>query len=339
VLDIFIIDKKTDPNWFKFEEEEYYDYSSSAIQGEVKFHLSGIIPENGIYKSENALVFHDGLTLNSDLKILADLSWLGKDYNNFRTDLIDSLFNRQVTNVRSRKGVCLNLCSPWASYNYAHYLLDVLTKFEMVEKACPIPMRDFDFFLLPHSASIDVLSIIKPLNIPHDKIIWNKYSHRVQYKFDVTYTPSLRGAARISRKNSFNRLKGLLSDSVPFRRLYVCRNGYSRNMSNESEIWNILRNFNFQKITPSSKDETLKIFNEASIVVGAHGAGLANIFACQPKTDIIELMPSTHSYPYYISLAHACGLNHQIIMSDSNDSFHINEQTLTDCLFKSLNKQ
>jgi capsular polysaccharide biosynthesis protein len=109
-------------------------------------------------------------------------------------------------------------------------------------------------------------------------------------------------------------------------------------MSNEPEIWGILKKFGFEKINPPIGQETLKTFNEATIVVGAHGAGLLSIFACQPQTKVIELTPLSHSYPYYISLSQACGFEHEIISSDTAERFHIDQKKLTESLIKNLNK-
>ena len=36
------------------------------------------------------------------------------------------------------------------------------------------------------------------------------------------------------------------------------------------------------------------MFNNTSIILGAHGASLANIIFCRPRTKIIELIPADH---------------------------------------------
>ena len=36
------------------------------------------------------------------------------------------------------------------------------------------------------------------------------------------------------------------------------------------------------------------LFNEASIVIGAHGAAFTNIIFCKQKTKVIEIIPENH---------------------------------------------
>jgi capsular polysaccharide biosynthesis protein len=40
--------------------------------------------------------------------------------------------------------------------------------------------------------------------------------------------------------------------------------------------------------------EQIFLFNEASIIVGAHGAAFSNIIFCKPETKIIEIIPESH---------------------------------------------
>eukprot|EP00927_Polykrikos_kofoidii_P055988 TRINITY_DN50166_c0_g1_i1.p1 TRINITY_DN50166_c0_g1~~TRINITY_DN50166_c0_g1_i1.p1 ORF type:complete len:674 (-),score=65.48 TRINITY_DN50166_c0_g1_i1:141-2162(-) len=59
-----------------------------------------------------------------------------------------------------------------------------------------------------------------------------------------------------------------------------------------------------------SVDKVRKLFSEASVIVGVHGAGLSNILYCQPQTVVIELtLPQPHAM-YYSHLAAAINLSY-----------------------------
>ena len=43
------------------------------------------------------------------------------------------------------------------------------------------------------------------------------------------------------------------------------------------------------KLAELSFNEQIKIFNEAKIIIGSHGAGLTNLIFCEPSTKVIEI--------------------------------------------------
>ena len=54
------------------------------------------------------------------------------------------------------------------------------------------------------------------------------------------------------------------------------------------------RGFTIYNPEKLSIEEQIYLFNEASIVAGAHGAAFTNIIFCKPKTKIIEIIPESH---------------------------------------------
>ena len=66
---------------------------------------------------------------------------------------------------------------------------------------------------------------------------------------------------------------------------------------NNEEIIKFLENegFTSYKIGQLSFEKQIYLFNNAKIIIGAHGAGFANLAFCKKNTKIIEIKPKSHS--------------------------------------------
>jgi capsular polysaccharide biosynthesis protein/exopolysaccharide biosynthesis predicted pyruvyltransferase EpsI len=337
------INKASDPNWFKFEDGVCYDYSNYFAKQNTDMPKKAALSENGIYKINNGIVFHDGMCVSEKHQVYSDLFWYGGGEDLYpKGSWAQKFYKRKIHNVQRRQGKCLNLLTPWADINYGHFVLDCLTRLEIVENASPIKIEDFDYILLPKYNGDIYDTMIDFFKIPRNKIINGDES--VQYQFEEMYSPSLRAMARISRVGSLNRIKEALSlrNDKPSKRLYISRKGFSRNIRNEDEVWSLLKLYGFEKINPKQEGDSYNLFNSATVILGPHGAGLTNMFCCPKDTKIIELVPYYHRYPWYMSLAHACNLpyyglvcgDEHVFEVDLNELKKILEETGIDQIYK-----
>ena len=72
----------------------------------------------------------------------------------------------------------------------------------------------------------------------------------------------------------------------------------------------------FEVVDPgalSYRDQT-RLFHEADVVAGEHGANLSNCGFCRPGTLVVELFHPTRNNLCYVSLAEASGLLHRSIL-------------------------
>ena len=77
------------------------------------------------------------------------------------------------------------------------------------------------------------------------------------------------------------------------RRLYISRAGANkRKVVNEQELIEALAALGFESIEAESLRlaDQARLFSEAELVVGAHGAGLTNILFAAPGTRVIEIL-------------------------------------------------
>ena len=91
---------------------------------------------------------------------------------------------------------------------------------------------------------------------------------------------------------------------MPFIKKYKPNNTYSkfiyisredalyRRVLNEYELLNSTNFYKFQKIVPTKLSllEQMYIFNNAEIIIGAHGAGLSNLLFCNENCKVIEIV-------------------------------------------------
>ena len=90
------------------------------------------------------------------------------------------------------------------------------------------------------------------------------------------------------------------------RAIFVSRvDSKDRVMRNEYELIARLLRWGIEPVELSSLDldEQIALFRDTRLVVGAHGAGLANIVFCQPGTVLYELLPAHYVNPCVAHLA------------------------------------
>jgi hypothetical protein len=98
----------------------------------------------------------------------------------------------------------------------------------------------------------------------------------------------------------------------PYRRIYISRLDTSaRRMANEDRLIQALTELEFEIITLSSMSvsDQIRAFSEARVVVGPHGAGLANILFSRPGTRLLELRQETYQNDCMRVLAQTSGVH------------------------------
>ncbi|MBN9619193.1 MAG: glycosyltransferase family 61 protein, partial [Actinobacteria bacterium] len=93
---------------------------------------------------------------------------------------------------------------------------------------------------------------------------------------------------------------------APGRGIYVTRGGAANNRQivNEDDVIAALRRRGFEVIDPARMPvrEQVRAFAEASVIVAAHGAALANLVFASPGASVVELFPAAGVLPDYWKL-------------------------------------
>ena len=112
------------------------------------------------------------------------------------------------------------------------------------------------------------------------------------------------------------------SNEHPSSLLYLDRSECKgRKIVNHEEVWDLLKNFGFQKISPHSLsfESQQEIFAQARLIVSPHGAALANLVFTQPGTCVIELFSPHFIHPCYWKIANLCQLKYQWIVGQGSE--------------------
>ena len=196
------------------------------------------------------------------------------------------------------------------SNGYFHWLTDTLPKIVYAKKK----YNSF-IIVLPRELRIKfILSSLKKLKIKFFFLKKNK-----NYTFNkLVYIGNLYPSGN-PRKKFISDMKTLLSyKSKNKRRIYISRNkSHRRKISNEDELINLLKKFNFKTVYAEkiSFDNQIKLFSSSNYVVGLHGAGLSNLIWMKEKSNILEIRPEKDLYlNCYFNLASLLNINYNYII-------------------------
>lgn len=127
---------------------------------------------------------------------------------------------------------------------------------------------------------------------------------------DKVIFTSFEGSSGFVRQKDIEALHRTFSTTMvrdaPGRKLYVSRKkSAKRKISNEEDVEAALRSKGFLIVYAEELDflEQIKRFSSAQMVVGVHGAGLANIVWCSMGTPILEIFPFDFTHSCFATLA------------------------------------
>ena len=217
---------------------------------------------------------------------------------------INSHVKKEIDNVCLKKGTprikikkngkLLALIQDASENNFSHWLLDILPRLKIFEQNNSI--EEIDYFLLPelkYSFQRETLEIlnIEIIYIPEWIINWlrEKFLAHAEYK-------------------NFN------------EKIYIDRSDSLFNhcqIINSDEVWEFLKNEGFTKIrsTEITFKNQIGLFNSATTIVGAHGAGLTNMIFSKSNTNIIEFAPENHPNNFFQRVSLINNLNYRKIVS------------------------
>ena len=229
--------------------------------------------------------------------------------------------------LRKIKGNVISLVQGASGYNnYAHWLFDIVPKMKILSEAYNLKKIDYFYFSKLNSFQKATFKILK---LNSNKIIDSKInkhclldnlifcSHPNYFKgtFSTAQNNLPRWIVNFLRKRF---LKNSAKKIKNFNKIYIDRSDSQFNhcrIVNDSEIKNYLRKEGFKivKLSKFSFKKQISIFKNCNIVIGPHGAGMANLIFCKRKTKVIEIKYLGHPNNVYKRISKFNKLNHRLI--------------------------
>ena len=275
--------------------EEYTGYDSEAFVATIP--NARVIMRTGVVISPDDRVFEQSCSWGIQY-ILGDA-----EYNSLRSLARGKKLRGAYTTIVSRT---------WR--NYFHWFTECLPRICVLGNTPPFPL------LFPakserwHLESLGLLGFTKGQIATVDQNC---------YEVDSLVFPSFAGwtghtagwALRELRERLWNH-----SQPTGARRLYVGRVGTAhRRVTNEDKLIQALEREGFEIFDGANMSLAgqVKLFAEAELILGVHGAGMTNIISARPGTKIIEIFDPEHFVECYCNLTDGLDLKYWYMFAEN----------------------
>ena len=290
-----------DEIWPTLHEPFHYDTSSVWVAQ---------IPRGRILGGNIAVMTPEGVVLED-----VSIDW-GANQGNHR--IMRQLCLPKMKRIAGQVAVLAST----GSANYYHWLFDVLPRLEILRKAGSLQNPNLSFILE------------RPLNtFQRDSLRFYGFDlPRVFFLEDFPLMeceemilPSLPGRIGDVPPWVCDFLRGpqvALPPSTKKSNMYFItrRKTTSRNLLNEQPLLDSLASLGVQAVEPQDLPfhEQVALFANADVIIGTHGAGLANIVFCKPNSQVVELIPSEYRNKCYWALAGNIPLRYSYIIGEKS---------------------
>ncbi len=270
-------------------------------------------PDNlkySIYKIKNCRIFNDfveNVAIISENKVIDKIS-----YQQIKGEFKDANHNSVLykgTPYLKKKinGRVLSLTQGASGHkNYFHWLYDILPKINICSKNYDINKLDYFYISKLEEYQKSTLKILGYDNI---KIIdSNKNRHIQANEVICSEHPWYKKGFILEEAKKIPEwiIKWISDSFISHAKQFNCNEKVFIDRSdsafshcqfvNNKEIINFLENegFTSYKIGQLSFQEQVYLFNNAKVIIGAHGAAFANVAFCKKNTKILEIKPKKH---------------------------------------------
>jgi len=306
---------------------EPYNYTPAVNNNELpaafqhQFSQRASIPERSIYILNNVKCTYDCIVFKNFRIFIPSLAaeW-NKDILDY-SFLLRQWYGHHFSLAPSAEGVAL-IYDQWSG-NYYHWLIDCLPRLLILKEKFPgyllLLPKDRPPFM---ETTATIMGFHNYLYIEKNQIL---DAHKVIVPEHAAHTLFHDPASILRVRNEL--LDGLgCIKKKPQRRIYISRSTQrKRRVANESEVRDIVRKYNFEIIHFESMtfEDQVVLMQEAEVVIGVHGANMANILFMQPKCIVVEMLNANAVNPLYFRLSSYLNLAYYALPCD-----HIIEESL-----------
>ena len=335
---------------FQFYFKKFFQLVFLLIYGKIKYGNNNITSKNIIkrkienivsdikgsknyfsYKIKNGRVYTDYV---EHVAIIDGNTLVNEaSYQQVSGELKDATKNIVLTKGTSRikkkiKGRVLSLVQGASgNKNYAHWLLDILPKIKLCTEH--YPLKEIDFFYSPVLQNFQKKTLAI-LNIDKNRIINSDLNRHITANELITVDHPWYHKGFIHNQYEFLPswiiywLRDVyLKHAKHFdnnEKIYIDRTDSKFNhcqIQNDKEVFDFLKKLGFSKykVGELSFFEQIYLFNNAKIIIGAHGAAFTNLAFCKPHTNIIEIKTVSHPNNQYKRISQINNLNYYLLQT------------------------
>ncbi len=219
-------------------------------------------------------------------------------------------------------GTALLFGSSAGAHCYYHWMMDILPKLGLLEKA-GIALDSIDHFLVREINKDFQTETLSLLGLDSSRILHtrdNPYlrcKHLIHVEFNNGINMKMHGFVPEWMKSLYPQDQST-SDRI---KLYISRpKGVRRGVANEDAMLPILREagYTVTAMEGMSVRDQAELMAKADVLISPHGGALTNMVFCRPGTHVVELF-GRHVYPFYYGLAQMCGHEYHAILENGED--------------------
>jgi len=204
--------------------------------------------------------------------------------------------------------------------SYYHWLLQILPRIHLLQSVQPL----LEHYIIPKNAGEKFVASLKTLGIDEKHLYPIGHGEKVQCsQLFVPSIPSNEGAIP-HWVIDFLRRQFLDESYAPERKkkLYVVRGNRRRRVLNEDLVVSAVSKLGFEPVAGEnlSVSQQARIFSEASMIIGAHGAGLTNIVFAEGAKVVEIFRPSVMPLNCYFPLSVVSNNKYWGMISEGDES-------------------
>lgn len=250
--------------------------------------------------------YYDSAVLTADGRLIPELS---KDM--WGDPAIHPIFTRvRFSQPRQLRGRTLSLITPEAAGNYHHFMIDLLPRVGLVQRA-GWDLHSFDHILIKHRNLPFQREVLARLGLDESRII--QVSDTDYFEAETLVVPSFHQHSTVVNSADLNYIRNLFvpaTTTAPHRRLYFSRRNTTRRLVlNDAELQPILARYGFKEaiLSELTVAEQARLLSETAVIVGPNGSAIANVIFAQPSCRVIEFYAPAWVVPYNWMIASHVG--------------------------------
>ncbi len=263
------------------------------------------------------IIERDGLVVTSENEILVQ-SLTQKTALQAKYVFAASKPDQRKTVHSPGKHVSL-LC--FGAQNYYHWFFDGLLRLSLFDH------QDTSFkVVIPANPAAFIRESLQLLGIAEDRMVVMGKQKLAVDELVLAYPEEM--SAKPKRVHLLEHRRRLLAaaevdstTTLPDRNLYISRANSTRPIVNETELLPILDKYDFEIVFCENLSvvEQIALFAEAKCILGAHGAGFANVLFSKPGTIMIDLFNRKSWNDCYLKVGASLGHTHWHLFAENEE--------------------